>query len=465
MDTSNFFTEPSLSTTYTNFQPITTSKAGFNELYRVERGGRYFVIKALKPEFRGNPLYESLLVKEAEIGFLLDNSHISRTYSLEKVEEFGNVILLEYIDGRTLDDYIAEGGHTSSDLVRIVLQLCEALSYAHKKQVVHRDIKPANIIITYNGDNVKLIDFGLSDTDSHSAFKEPAGSRKYASPEQLGGEVLDNRSDIYSLGVVIDQLYSGRTPHNISRVVSRCCRYSRGERYHNCDQVAQALVKKNWMRYAVVAAVVVLVGVVGSLVNNTVRLNDMPDPILTQDEIDNLEKYNAMAAEYYATLTGWSNALTTTSVDPLVEIVDFESDSVVFVERDRLLLDSIFVDDKARATNCYKTWQKMGAFEFEKYHSHYVEAFFYSAEDMFTRSEDELARELRASAPALVENYEPGVYGAERDRAELEYRNSVYKRKEATVLPYIISRREQLGLKPLSQEFLDYYKSKLRPIN
>lgn len=188
MDSSGFFITPSFEIESNNFKLLHSSETGYNELYVIELEGRNFVLKTLKKEYRDNPLYESLLRKEFEIGYSLKDNNICDTYSFKRFDSLGNVIVQEYIDGRTLDKYIEEENHTYGELKDITLQLCQALDYAHKKQIIHRDIKPQNIIITYNGDNVKLIDFGLSDTDYHSGLKIPAGTLNYASPEQIRGE-------------------------------------------------------------------------------------------------------------------------------------------------------------------------------------------------------------------------------------------------------------------------------------
>lgn len=242
MDNSEFFINTVMANTYTELKHL--SKSGFNELYTVEREGKRFCVKALNEEYRGNPLYESLLRKEFEIGYLLEHTHICQTYSFDKFDDLGNVIIMEWIDGRTLDCYIEEG-HNIEECKRLALQLCEAISYAHKKQTIHRDLKPQNIIVTNNGDNIKLLDFGLSDTDQHTMLKEPAGSRRYASPELLSGGSIDSRSDIYSFGIIISELFKDIKSRKIKKIVTRSTALSPDARYSSAGQIATELNSKS----------------------------------------------------------------------------------------------------------------------------------------------------------------------------------------------------------------------------
>ena len=185
---------------------IHDSEEGFNILYRVSKNGRFFVYKALKPEYRGNPIYEDLLKKDFNIGFSLTHPGICQYYGMVNIPQVGNCIVMDWVDGYDLETLIGEGKISKSLSLKLIDELCDALQYMHRKQIIHRDLKPENILVTHNGNNIKIIDFGLSDTDSYNAFKTPAGTKIYASPELLAGEQIDSRSDIYSLGVLIGEM-------------------------------------------------------------------------------------------------------------------------------------------------------------------------------------------------------------------------------------------------------------------
>ena len=112
---------------------------------------------------------------------------------------------MEYIEGRTLRQVMEEKSWNSKRTITFLQELCSALDYIHNKQIAHRDIKPENIQLTTNGGHVKLIDFVSSDADAISIFKGRAGTRRYAAQEVRNGQAIDQRSDIYSLGVMMQE--------------------------------------------------------------------------------------------------------------------------------------------------------------------------------------------------------------------------------------------------------------------
>lgn len=182
------------------------SAGGHSRLGKTIIDDKIVCIKALKEKYIGNPIYEGLLEKEYEIGASLDHPNICRTLDFRSIEQLGNCIVMEWIEGETLEKLLQDGEMRPSLARKVILELCDALDALHHRQIVHRDIKPGNIMLTRNGQNVKLIDFGLADTDTHAGLKMAAGTESYAAPEQVSGTLLDGRSDIYALGKVIDDI-------------------------------------------------------------------------------------------------------------------------------------------------------------------------------------------------------------------------------------------------------------------
>ena len=138
-----------------------------NTIYTAKRYGKRYLLKGISPEYQSLTDIRLLQEKEFSFGISLSHSNIAETYSLEDVQELGRCIVMEYVDGLTLAEWI-KTSPSRAQRERVLAQLLEVLEYIHSLQLVHHDLKSSNVLITRNGQNVKLIDFGLSDTDSTS---------------------------------------------------------------------------------------------------------------------------------------------------------------------------------------------------------------------------------------------------------------------------------------------------------
>lgn len=228
------------------FTDITTVACKqYNILCRAKRYGKWWLLKGLKPAYREQEIYRTLLRKEFDILISLQHPNIVTATGFEDVPGLGHCIVMEWIDGRTLADFISEhpeGGEKDDSLRAslrdIVFQLLDALEYIHAKQIVHRDLKPSNIMITYNGNHAKLIDFGLSDADSYAILKQPAGTRRYTAPEQAHSRQADIRNDIYSLGCILEDMRLGK---GYDAIVAKC-KAPIQERYQHVEEVRRDFV-------------------------------------------------------------------------------------------------------------------------------------------------------------------------------------------------------------------------------
>lgn len=227
---------------------------GFNTLTRGTRLGKFFLLKGLKEGFAGSVLYQQLLRKEFDILVSLSHSAVVQAVGWENVPGLGWCIVEEYVDGLTLKAFL-DTSPSRQERRKVADELIDALRYVHSKQVVHRDLKPANILVTANGLNVKIIDFGLSDTDAWTILKQPAGTRDYISPEQLETGVPDCRNDIYSLGLILQQLRAGAAYGAVAR---RCLRSAERRYPHMAALVADLETRRKRRRFAGTAAAIVV---------------------------------------------------------------------------------------------------------------------------------------------------------------------------------------------------------------
>ena len=280
-DTSGFIEgEPRIDDAqFTHIEELYASPNGYTRLFRCERLGKLHILKALQTNYIGQDFYEQALKKEFNMGFQLDHPHICRTLSWEYVEDLGHCIVLEYIDGETLQNVMESKKLNPQFARKIIAELCSALDYLHKKQIVHRDLKPSNILLTHNGDNVKLIDFSLADADDSLLLKFPAGTRKYLAPETLEDIPLDCRADIYSLGIIMGEMAALLNDKHLATVSQLCTHRNRAQRPSNAQGVMHALAKHSFpWRIMLVIVVCLCLIVLGFLFwrQNSLLPNDAP---------------------------------------------------------------------------------------------------------------------------------------------------------------------------------------------
>ena len=255
---------------FTDINPLHESQTGIFTLYRSNRMGKWVVLKALNTEYRNDPFYEAILQKEFQVGYELRHSGIVETIDFVKLPQLGNVIVLEYIDGVTLRDYVNDGGVISrADVEHLVNSICEAVGYLHSHKIIHRDLKPENIMVERATHVVKIIDLGCADASDYNILKGPAGTRQYAAPEQLvQGVVVDVRTDIYAIGKIIDFIIrkTGKSWRKISDIVQKCCATNPDNRYQSMQELRDALSKTDnrllfiMLAVSLVGAMVVIVG-------------------------------------------------------------------------------------------------------------------------------------------------------------------------------------------------------------
>ena len=244
-----------VSSRFTDLEVLRTSD--YNVTARASRYGRLWLLKGLAPAVAHTEAYRQMLRKEFETMMTLNHPYVVQAVALEEVVPLGVCIVMEYVDGITLAQWL-EQRPTRRERRRVASEIIEGLAYIHSCGVVHRDIKPTNILITRMGATAKIIDFGLADGDANTILKQPAGTRRYMSPEQATEATADVRNDIYSLGAVLGDMCLGGT----YRAVARRCLMPIARRYANIAELQQAVAtgQRRRRRLWRCAAAVTLVG-------------------------------------------------------------------------------------------------------------------------------------------------------------------------------------------------------------
>lgn len=175
---------------------------------------RFVAVKVLRPEFISDEDFINKFEKESQAAASLSHPNIVNIYDVG-TDNDTHYIVMEYVDGKTLKKHIKEKGSlTNNEVINISKQIALALQHAHNNHIVHRDIKPHNILITDDG-RIKVTDFGIARAITSSTITNTGnviGSVHYFSPEQARGGFVDEKSDIYSLGVTMYEMKTGRVP-------------------------------------------------------------------------------------------------------------------------------------------------------------------------------------------------------------------------------------------------------------
>lgn len=202
----------------------TIGAGGMGEVYRATdtKLGREIALKILPLDMAGDPERLARFQREARTVAALNHPNIVTIYSVEEAEGV-HYLTMEFVEGHSLKSCIKEGGMPVEQIVEIARALSEALAAAHEKGIMHRDLKPANVMVTEDG-RVKALDFGIAKEihpDCNGATLTAAdntqagvvmGTPSYMSPEQIAGRMLDHRTDIFSLGVVLYEMATGQRP-------------------------------------------------------------------------------------------------------------------------------------------------------------------------------------------------------------------------------------------------------------
>ncbi|MGA7858780.1 MAG: serine/threonine-protein kinase [Terracidiphilus sp.] len=192
------------------------ARSGMASIFRAVdlRDNRVVALKIPHPDMEADPILFDRFQREAGIGERLNHPQVMRVYGGEKRSRV--YMVMEWCEGRLLREILDEGKISQDRAMHIAIKVLEALEYIHANGVVHRDLKPENIMVDEH-DNIKLIDFGIAGDSgarrlTYANFTATLGTADYISPEQVKGKRGDGRSDIYSMGVILYEMLTGKLP-------------------------------------------------------------------------------------------------------------------------------------------------------------------------------------------------------------------------------------------------------------
>ena len=228
---------------YEHITPFYASPYGGSRLFTALARGKKVILKTLKPEHANDPQYRENLKKEYEITSQLENKFIRKTLGFENVPGLGECIVLEFIEGKSLAEHVRVGTLNEKQIKCVLIDLCDGLNYMHQRGIIHCDLKPENILVTANDLRVKIIDIGLPETEYKTDRELLIKENEFIAPEIIKGEEPDQRSDVYSVGKIIEFIIERDMMRQYSSVATHCTQFSREQRFDNVSEVRSVITK------------------------------------------------------------------------------------------------------------------------------------------------------------------------------------------------------------------------------
>ena len=229
-----------------HYSIISTLKEG--RLYLADKAGKRFVLKTAD-----DAKSLEMLKREYELSIGLSHPGLAYIFTWEEESPVGPCIVQEYIDAIPLGQWLSEKP-SLKERRRIFGELLSVVGYLHRKGVIHNDLKPDNILISRADNTLKLIDLGFADDTTH-IIHSLGGTPGYASPELVAGEKTDARSDIFSIGILMKDLFPGRYGH----VARKCSRTNPDDRYQNVADLKSAWLRRNRPVATILALLAILI--------------------------------------------------------------------------------------------------------------------------------------------------------------------------------------------------------------
>ena len=251
--------ENNFSTDYTDLRLLHTSRYGNSRVFTAYFNGKKVIVKALKEEYANDAACKALLKQEYETTSMLENKYIRKALDFVTIEGYGDCIIFEYIDGKSLAEHVRVGTLSEKQVKSILTEVCDGLYYLHRNGMVHCNLSPENIMVTTDC-RARLIDIGVPETKQDADRELLIKEMEFIAPEIIKGEDYDARADVYSIGKIMEFMGERNISRQFGNVATHCTQFSREQRFDSISDVRSAISKgHNFVKLIILAAVALVV--------------------------------------------------------------------------------------------------------------------------------------------------------------------------------------------------------------
>ena len=343
--------ENNFSTDYTDLRLLHTSRYGNSRVFTANSNGKKVIVKALKEEYANDTACKALLKQEYETTSMLENKNIRKALDFVTIEGYGDCIIFEYIDGKSLAEHVRVGTLSEKQVKSILTEVCDGLSYLHRNGVVHCNLSPENILVTTDF-RARLIDIGVPETKQDADRELLIKEMEFIAPEIIKGEDYDARADVYSIGKIMEFMGERNISKQFGNVATHCTQFSREQRFDSISDVRSAISKgHNFVKLIILAVAAVIV-----IILALVYVPKINDNVEKEREQRLSVEFDRQMETMQGQLPELCKKYELKSLDEPIE-VDWSEDSLKLVEemRQYLALD----DYKAKAMQAIES-QKLG---------------------------------------------------------------------------------------------------------
>ena len=356
---------------YQDIRLLTASRYGASRVFTAKNGAKKVIIKALKAELMNDQKCKAHLRKEYEITTQLDHKYIRKALDLVTIQGLGECVVFEYIEGKTLAEHVRVGTLSEKQVKNILAEICDALSYMHRNQIVHCDLKPENIIVTEGDCKTKIIDIGLPETEYKTNKELLIKEMDFIAPELIKGEDCDARSDIYSLGKIMDFINERNISRQFNSIATHCTQFSKEQRYDNISEVKSAITKSHSVaKIFIITLILCIVGAVAVIY--VPKIKDKAEEEKTErrkmdftHEIERINGNSEMLCEKYK-LTSLSEPISANwsedslayyqALMPFFDIENLKDEAMEVLQEQKALIDNRRqMDFESLLLNSFKT--------------------------------------------------------------------------------------------------------------